>query len=174
MNDSIYLNEIIRLFIGMVLLMAAYSKTLDIAQFKETLVSSFHLNKKLSNYLAPLLLIVEWAISVILLVKAPWLELAMLAALLMFIVFTTVVSFLLYRDGIVKCNCFGEEQRPASIFDMIRNTACILAILHYLFTPTIDSPLSLENGVLLFGVSLSLTFVMVNFHEIVSILRKSV
>lgn len=174
MSESIYLNEIIRLSIGMLLVMAAFTKTKDLSQFKDTLVTSFHLSESISRIFAPILVMAEWGTGIILLSNAGFVDWAMKAALVMFLMFTSVVSYMLYRDGVVKCNCFGEQQRPVSVFDMVRNTVCILAIVFYLTTAKSTVPLPLESTLLLFGVALSLTFIVVSFHEVVSILRKSV
>lgn len=173
MNEYLYLNEIIRLSIGMVLIMAAYSKTLDVQQFRETLVTTFHFKQGVSYVIAPVVVVAEWAIGLTLLINAPVLSWAMVAALVMFVTFTILVSIFLYRDGLVKCNCFGAQQRPVSIFDMIRNCFCILAICFHLATAKGTAALALDSIILLFGIALSLTFVIVNFHELVSIIKKS-
>lgn len=174
MDKSIYINEIIRLSIGMVLVLAAYSKTKEFREFKDTLVTSFGVNQSLSRYIAPAVIAAEWLSGFVLLVNIHAVDRAMFTALVMFSMFTTLVSFLLYRDGVVKCNCFGEQERPVSIFDMIRNTICIVAIVFYLNTGKSAAPLSYENTFLLFGIALPITLIFVNFHEVISIFRKSI
>lgn len=174
MDEFIYLNEIIRFSIGILLVVAAYSKTVEYRQFTDTLVSSFHLNKSLSHSIAPLLIGVEWGVGVVLLVHPPMAVWAISAALIMLLLFTLIVSFMLFRDGFVKCNCFGAEDRPVSLADIARNLICILAILFHLMTADSESAQTIESSILLFVIAVSVAFILVNFHQVVSIIRKSV
>lgn len=176
MDEFIYLNEIIRFSIGILLLVAAYSKTLGYQPFLDTLNSSFQLSKALSLVFAPVLIATEWAVGLTLIVYPPLAYWAMAVALVMFTLFTLVVSYRLFRDGVVKCNCFGAEDRPVSLADIARNFICMLAMLVYLMTAkvmSVEIP-SIGNQVLLMLTAMSIAFILVSFHQVVAILRKSV
>ena len=180
MDEFIYLNEIIRFSIGLLFIVAAYSKTLGYQPFLDTLGSSFQLNKALSTVFAPALIATEWAVGLTLIGYPPLAYWAMAAALILFTLFTLVVSYRLFRDGVVKCNCFGAEDRPVSLADIVRNFICILAMLVYLVTAKMTAKVTVvqtsatESQVLLAITAMSLTFVLVNFHQVIAILRKSV
>lgn len=173
MGEFIYLNEIIRFSMGILLVVAAYSKTIGYRQFIDTLASSFHLNRVLSLVVAPTVIAVEWGVGLILVVYPPMGYWAIGAALVMFLLFTLAVSFMLYRDGFVKCNCFGAEDRPVSLADIVRNIICILAMLFYLQTTHSVSALAIESSILIFVTAISIAFILVNFHRVVSILNKA-
>lgn len=174
MDEFVYLNEIIRFSIGILLVVAAYSKTIGYRAFIDTLQSSFHLNRALSLIIAPTVIAVEWAIGVTLVVYPAMVYWAVSAALVMFLFFTLAVSFMLFRDGFVKCNCFGAEDRPVSLADIVRNIICILAMLFYLMTTSSVSALAIESSILIFATAISIAFVLVNFHQVISILKKAV
>ena len=171
MSIPLYLAEISIYFIGFVMLTAAWSKTKSYHHFTESLVSSFHLSKTLSKLLAPLVIILEWSLALILLTKLFPPQLAMQISLLLLSIFTLVVLFLLIKHEVVKCNCFGEESRPISIFDLIRNLGFIASIIFYLVYSNSDAELSIEVSILLASLAIIMTIISVNFHEMVSMLK---
>lgn len=173
MTEFMYFNEIIRFSIGIVLLVAAYSKTIGFQQFMETLASSFHFNNSLSLAFAPLLIAVEYALGITLIAVPEISYWAVSATLIMFVSFTLVLAFMLFRDGVVKCNCFGAEDRPVSIADIARNLICILAMGLYLFSANSTTIQPIESQVLLFVIATSIAFILVNFHQVISVLTKS-
>ena len=123
--------------------------------------------------LAPTLIAIEFTLGVILVAYHPMVYWAIGAALIMFLLFTLAVSFMLYRDGFVKCNCFGADDRPVSLADIARNIVCILAMLFYLKTTNSASILTIESSILVFVTAISIAFILVNFHQVVSILKKA-
>jgi len=171
MTISLYFSEIIRFFVGFVLLTAAWSKTRTYQQFTISLVTSFHLPKTLSKLFSPLLILLEYALALALLTQLFNPQLAMQVSLALFSTFTSVAIFLLIRHEVVKCNCFGEESRPISIFDLIRNLGFIVAIIFYLFYAKANTNFSLEVSSLLATLAVIITIITINFHDLVSILK---
>lgn len=173
MTEFMYFNEIIRFSIGIMLLVAAYSKTISFHQFIDTLGSSFHLNKAFSLAFAPLLIAVEYVLGITLIIFPEISYWAVSTTLILFLSFTLVLAFMLFRDGVVKCNCFGAEDRPVSIADIARNVICILAMGLYLTTVSSTTVQAIESQVLLFVIAISIAFILVNFHQVISMLTKS-
>jgi hypothetical protein len=172
MTMSFYLAELIRLTLGLTLLWAAWGKTSGYSVFVSNLSESFYFPHAIATFTAPLLILLEWALALILIVKLEPLTLAMYITLMLFISFTAMIIFAHFRDQVVKCNCFGEQHRPVSQFDMIRNLILILSCVYYLqlmptqLTATPIIFLSSEQ-VLLFLSATVTSLIGVYFHDIV-------
>jgi hypothetical protein len=172
MAMSIYLAELIRLTLGLTLLWAAWGKTSGYSVFVANLSESFYFPHAIATFTAPLLILLEWALALVLIVKLEPLTLAMYITLTLFISFTAMIIFAHFRDQVVKCNCFGEQHRPVSQFDMIRNLILILSCVYYLqlmpaqltATPLMITPS--EHGLLLLSATVT-SLIGVYFHDIV-------
>jgi uncharacterized membrane protein YphA (DoxX/SURF4 family) len=170
-STSLYLSEIIRFFIGFVLLTAGWNKAKTYQQFTESLVTSFHFPKVLSKLFSPVVIILECSLALILLTQLLNTQLAMKISLILFSTFTSLVIFFLIRHEVVKCNCFGEESRPTSIFDIIRNVGFIIAIIFYLIFSKPDVYFANEVSYLLGTLAFIITIISINFHDMVLILK---
>jgi hypothetical protein len=171
MAMSFYLAELIRLTLGLTLLWAAWGKTSGYSVFVANLSDSFYFPQAIARFTAPLLILLEWALALVLIANLAPLILAMYITLMLFISFTAMIIFAHFRDQVVKCNCFGEQHRPVSQFDMIRNVILILSCVYYLqLIPTqLIPPLVItpsEHGLLLLSATVT-SLIGVYFHDIV-------
>jgi len=171
---SIYINEILRIFIGLILLSAAWGKTKTFSSFVNSLNDSFGVNEKTSTVLALIIIIIELVLATGLLIKFKNVQLLMLINLGLFSLFTCVIIFLLIKDKAVSCNCFGEEKHPISFLDLMRNFIFITAISVYLFLPQHSIELSMGTMLLLFFASIILTVLSINFNKIFMTLTISI
>ena len=155
---------------ALLLLVAAIGKTRSFSLFRNNLVSSFGISARLSPAIAVLLLMLEFCL-------AGWLFFSTTAAatvmgfvLLLFSVFSLVLLWRYLLDGNVKCSCFGEQNRPVSAFDLIRNLLILLTICLYFFAPaTVLTPGSLWFWLVL-SIAAVWVLMLVHCHEILSLL----
>lgn len=170
---SIYIAEIIRIFIGFILLSAAWGKTKTFAEFTSSLAASFNLSNKISLFLSPIIILIEFILAFSLLSKLSDTHVLMFISLALFSLFACIICFLLVKDKVVSCNCFGEEKQPISSLDLIRNFIFISAICIYLFVSYPEKELSNNILILLASVSVILTILSINFNKIIMVLTLS-
>ena len=170
MNIDYYLTEMIRFFIGFILLTSAWSKTKTFQLFTDSLNSSFNLPLKISKIISPIIIAIEWLLAAILLTEISDTTLAMKMSLILFCVFTITVVYFMFKNETLSCNCFGEEPRPVSTFDVVRNIVIIATIIFYLLSNTIENDFNRAEIALLALIGLIITIITINFHDVVSIL----
>lgn len=163
--------EVLRFFLSFLLLAATFGKLRSFSVFKSNLVQTFGLNEKFSAIFAPAVIATELLVSMLILEQSPWM--GMLAALLLFSGFTTVVTYKFFTQSTVKCSCFGEMQRPLSGYDLCRNVLVIFSICAWLALVTSNSGAHLHfpQICLAAGVATILCVVAIDFHDIIILLR---
>lgn len=155
---------------ALLLLAAAFGKGRSFSLFRDNLVSSFAVSAKLSPFLAAFLLLLEFSLGAWLLLIAAPAAAVMGLVLLLFSVFSLVLLWRYLLDGNVKCSCFGEQNRPVSAFDLVRNLLILLTASLYFFAPaTLLPPTSLLFWLVL-AVAAVWVQVLVHCHDILSLL----
>lgn len=172
-SSVIYFAEVVRYFIGFLLFFAALGKLKTFAQFKQNLTESFGLSAGVGAGLAPVIVGTELLLAVLVLLNHPVNYLAMAASLLMFVLFTSVVAYQFVKEGIVKCSCFGEDERRVSGFDLLRNAIVIGSIVFYLLGASANPVLGLPMQLLSAALGLILTIIAIEFHQIATLLSGS-
>lgn len=157
--------------IAFVLLAASYGKLKHFEFFKSNLVSSFKLKKRAASVLAPLLVIFELFLALIISVGTAASYWAMFTALILFTFLTLILIFFWVRDGRIRCNCFGEEARPVSGYDLIRNSILILALGLFFVFGSLNPSLSIWELLLIATVALPIGNLLIRFHDIFSFLK---
>lgn len=155
---------------ALLLLAAAFGKCSSFSLFRDNLVSSFAVSPKLSPFLAGFLLLLEFGLGAWLLLSAAPVVAVMGFVLLLFSVFSLVLLWRYLLDGNVKCSCFGEQNRPVSVFDLVRNLLILLTVSLYFFAPaTLLFPTSLMFWLVL-AVAAVWVLMLVHCHDILSLL----
>lgn len=163
----LFIAEILRFFIGFLLLAAAAGKLRTSAGFRMNLETSFGLPKTQAGLVAPLLIASEVLVAGM--VLGPWSGAGMLAALLMFGAFTIVVAIKFFTQPSVRCSCFGEAGRPLSGFDLARNLFVIGAIAVFLAIAP-DGTASWSLMFLAAGLASFAAVAAIEFHGIATLL----
>jgi len=166
----LHLAEIAKLVTGFILLAAAWGKTRTYHQFKQNLTESFYVPTAASRWLTPLIILAEWGLAALLLTNRVNPYPLMLASLALFSIFTCVVIYLLAKDEVVKCSCFGEQKRPISQLDLIRNLGLISAIGFYLAVAQPQVSYGGSELLLLGSIAAIISILAVNFHELTHLL----
>lgn len=167
MTSAIFLSEILRYFVGFLLLAAVFGKLRSFAQFRSNLHTSFGVRPGLDAVLAPVLIAAELGVAV--LVLTLFSRVGMAAALLMFLAFTALLSYKFFTQSVVKCACFGGKERPVSGYDLLRNLLVCAAIAVYL-NLTASAGLALEPAILAIALASLLCTIAIEFHLIVYLL----
>lgn len=148
MSASIYFAEMCRLFICLALVVASVSKVSTFTLFKDDLVTSFNIKAQYSGWVTVSIILTEGLLGIVILFNGPYTAYAMLAALLLFSVFTLVLWISLLQNKLIRCNCFGQSKENISYFDVSRNLLFILAGAYYLTCVGVQ-PLTTSNQMLL-------------------------
>lgn len=161
---------LIQWFVIFILLRAAWGKLVALNDFKSNLEESFRFSGKISRVIAPTLVVYEITLFILIISKTNYSYISMLVALFTFFIFTLVLCYRWVQDSRVRCNCFGNEDRTVSIFDLIRNIIIILLIGLYLIWGPPEHDLHLGSLFLLALLGLILSTVVIRFHDIAMLL----
>ena len=164
-----YSFTIICWLVAFVFFSAALGKLEKQEQFKSNLVESFGLSEKASHNIAPVLVILELVLG-LLIISGP--SLSYIAMSVAFVIFCFFTLFLIYhwlQNARVKCSCFGEDDRPVSIFDLLRNGLVIALIGTYLVFFEGQYSLPMSSHLLLAGIGLALSILIIHLHDIAMI-----
>lgn len=127
------IGEICRLYVFLILILAALGKTRNVEQFRENLVLSFYVPERESRWVAFTIIGVEWMLAFGLIVGGRITFLATIGSGLLFSVFTIIIAVALSQNRMINCNCFGSENKMLSKYDLLRNF-CVLASIIILLT----------------------------------------
>ncbi|MES2323851.1 MAG: MauE/DoxX family redox-associated membrane protein [Pseudomonadota bacterium] len=164
---ALFVGEILRFFVGFLLLAAAAGKLRAAAGFRLNLETSFGMPAARARMVAPMLIGAEVLVAAM--VLGPWNQAGMLAALLMFAAFTLVVTHRFFTQPTVRCSCFGETGRPLSGYDLLRNLLVIGAIAAFLAV----APGAAASWSLMFlaaGLASFMAVAAIEFHGIATLL----
>lgn len=173
MSATLYLAEIIRLFVGLLLASAAFGKLRTLSGFRHNLVDSFGLQPRASAILAPAIVLAEALLGGLILAGGATTRPGMLAALAMFAVMTALVGYRYVMEGSVKCSCFGESERPVSAYDLLRNGLIIAGIAACLVFAGEPAGFGNKATVLAAAMALILNIAAISFHDIARALLPS-
>ncbi|RNF31893.1 hypothetical protein NM04_04820 [Massilia aurea] len=162
--------QILRCFIGFVLLAACFGKLRTFDRFRANLATSFRVPLRLGGLLAPAVVGAELLLAV--LVLGPFPRAGMTAALLLFTAFSALLAWRLWHDGVVRCSCFGEAERSLSGFDLLRNLLIVAATGLFLALPA-AAGMPLPAILLAAGLAGILTVLAIDFHDVMHILKGS-
>ena len=160
--------QILRCFIGFVLLAACLGKLRTFASFRANLATSFGVPPQLGGLLAPAIVGIELLVAG--LVLGPFPRFVMATALLLFTAFAMLLAWCLWRDGVVRCSCFGEAERSLSGYDLLRNLLIVAAIALFLTLPAAAGT-PLPMSLLAAGLAAILTVLAIDFHDVMHLLQ---
>lgn len=170
MAAGLFLAQVLRSFIALLLLAAALGKVRSHASLRTNLRESFGLPAGAARLLAPLLIAVELLI-------AGWLlatdgPLPMLLSLLLLASVTCVLGYRFMTQSVVRCSCFGEASRPVSHHDLLRNVLVIvLNGFYFALAAQPAAPMAWATAWLALGLAAIMCVAAVNYHEIATLAR---
>jgi len=165
------LSETCRLYVLVVLLVAAAGKAHALGRFAETVEALVHVPARWSRAAATAIVISELVIALALLSGGAVARPGMVAALALFLAFTAVLGAALAQRRAVRCNCFGASEHPLSVWDLARNLLLIAACAAWLGTRRPAVALLPGQWLLLLGVAASAAVLSTNLHRIARVLR---
>ena len=159
----------LRYFVGALLLAAAVAKLRGFDSFRENLTASFNVAHQHSGVLA--LAVVSSELAVAALVLGAAVRVGLWAALLLFCVFTTLLGYKFFTQGVVRCACFGETERSLSGFDLLRNVLVIAAIGHAIaLAPGNGVGLPAHAAILAAALAGIACVLAIHFHQMMQLL----
>lgn len=156
--------------VAFTLLMAAWGKLKDLHRFKSNLRDSFGFSARSSKFVAPLIIVLEFLLALTTVSGTQFTYLAMVVSFVVFIVFTAFLAYHWLQNARVKCSCFGEDDRPVSVFDLLRNALIILFIGCYLMIGGFELSLTMHSQFLLVILALAGSTVVIHTHDIFMVL----
>jgi uncharacterized membrane protein YphA (DoxX/SURF4 family) len=168
LTPQVFIAEILRYFVGLLLLTAAVAKLRGFENFRANLTASFGVGAAHSQVLAPAVMLAELAVGA--LVLGVSMRIGLWCALLMFCLFTALLAYKFYTQSVVRCGCFGEAERSLSGFDLLRNVLVIAAIGAGLALGRQDAGVPPHAALLAVALATLACVVAVHFHEMVSLL----
>lgn len=127
MDLIVYVSEAARLFVLVTLVGAAWSKSMAMGQFADSLSESFPRLAKTSRFAAIAIVGAEWLIAGLIATGGTISQVGLAAAFALFSVFAGVIALALAQGRAIICNCFGRSTRPISVHDLVRNALLIVA-----------------------------------------------
>ena len=172
---SPYLQAFSRLTIGLVFALAFAGKARDVQSFAQTIERFRILPGALSCIAACAFLTGELLVITAMLLGRTFLLWGFILAGLMLTAFCVALASVLFRRIQTPCNCFGASEKPASRYDILRNTGFIACALGGCFVTSTEPGGLTSLSVLewwLTGMA-ALAFVMVSTQlgEIVAMFR---
>lgn len=174
MINASYLVEASRFLIALIFALSFVGKVTDVTSFEATIASFKMLSTKQVMLAAKAFLTAELAVVALLLLGGPLLSAGFALALLLLALFVVVLSTMLLRHLQVSCNCFGQNARMVSVYDVIRNILLIAVCLVGLLMAPAPPPTYQVADALLLGLMVaSLGVVLVNFSDVAKTLLRS-
>lgn len=158
---------VVRLLVGMVFLLAVAGKLRAPARFRANLTESMGVPPALGAVLTPVVILVEAALALMLLGDMQARTLAMPAALLLLMGFSCFVGYKYVTADSVRCSCFGEADRPLSVYDLLRNGLLIGAIACWLYWPAEPAQSTSVQLALASAAALALAVGLSRLHEMI-------
>lgn len=173
MSAGACLAEIVRWFGALLLLSAAWGKWRTLAEFRHNLGASFGFAPGTATVLAPLVVVTELLLGALIAFDHGLALTAMAAAWLLLAALTLLVGYKFLRQDVVRCSCFGEQGRPVSVYDLLRNLLVLaalgFAVGHGTTTPLPPTGLTAVTAFLL---GLILNMLALRFHDIATVLTE--
>jgi len=155
--------EVARLYVLAVLLWGAQGKVRAFAGFRETLEFWLGLRPSLSAPAAAATICLEGAFGLGLAWPDPApRRIAMIGALILFSLFTLLITLTLARGRTLRCSCFGNSGDDLSPADILRNLSLIGAGIAWLVLPSVPGA---EPGALLLAAALALLLAQIAVHS---------
>ncbi|ELX08335.1 hypothetical protein Jab_2c03810 [Janthinobacterium sp. HH01] len=158
---------VVRLLVGMVFLLAVAGKLRSPARFRANLTESMGVPPALGVVLTLVVILAEAALALMLLGDMQARTLAMPAALLLLIGFSCFVGYKYVTADSVRCSCFGEADRPLSVYDLLRNGLLIGAIACWLYWPAGPAQSTPAQLALASAAALALAVGLSRLHELI-------
>jgi len=172
MDMQLYFLEVIRLLAAFIMLVAAWGKCQAFALFQTNLIESFRVPASLSKAMTLGIIAMELLLAIFILANNHLTDTAMWMTLAAFIIFTLAVIVRFSQNELVKCNCFGAENRPVSALDIVRNLLMMALLIYYLLFSS-AAALVMEAQTLCALLAAIFCICMVNFHDIAMSFNKN-
>nr|WP_315468459.1 MauE/DoxX family redox-associated membrane protein [uncultured Undibacterium sp.] len=173
MQDTIV--PVIVLGLACIFFFAAVGKLRSFTSFQNNLTQSFGISPNLSKLIVPILIGTELLIAIALFSSnsSRILQLTLFVASILFLIFSLVVAYQFFSKDLVRCNCFGEAERPVSAYDLMRNFLLLNATIYATYANhhvEINTHMQAPAIIywLQFGIALTLCLLMMHFHEFFS------
>lgn len=171
MPTTVYVAELCRLYVLLVLAAAVVGKAGALRVFAATIADLFRLSIHRAKSAAVTIIAVEALAAGLLLAGSAPAQAGMTAALALFIAFTAAIFVALVQRRAIQCNCFGAHGHPISVWDLVRNTALIAACGVYLHAAPSGPTLGLAAWLLLGGLAVIAALVSAGLDDIAGLAR---
>ncbi len=165
-----YLLTFSRITIGLIFAYSFLAKVRDVGQFARTITNFKLLPDPLSKPSAILLLIGELAVVTLITVGGRLLPIGFGLAILLFLLFTTALTWTLTRNIQTPCHCFGAGKQPVTAYDLWRNLGFLLLAMMGLWLQKvaygITTTLQPVEAVLIGVVALAFVLIWANLADI--------
>ncbi len=168
MNIPLYIIEFCRLFIFVVLLLSSFGKARTFGKFKDNLSNSFKVPKAWTTAATISIIVLEGGLAIIIFMNIELTYMAMLGALILFVLFTLLITVSVIQERLIRCNCFGQNEEYISYLDIIRNIVLLLACGFFLYG---YQPISVAKPIqfLLFGLAFIAFLIVTNLKNITTV-----
>ena len=130
MTAAIYFAEWCRVYVLVVLLAAAWSKTFGFMRFRSALVEAFPVlalrGSVGATVVAAGIVLGEFSAALLMLLGGVLSRIGLALALCLLLSLTTVVILSFAQGRAIRCSCFGESDRRISKHDLLRNLLFVM------------------------------------------------
>jgi uncharacterized membrane protein YphA (DoxX/SURF4 family) len=173
---SVYAVLFCRITLGVVFALAVLGKLRDMSAFRRSIAELAGMPTRMVPTIAWSVIAGEAAV-VVLLTGLPLAgRSGFVVAALLLTAFFLVIANSLVRGRRVACNCFGQQTRPVSALDLIRNAVLIGCAVVGITMLSVDgqaarSGYDVEAAVLTGVIAITFTAVALRLHDIALVLR---
>lgn len=143
-------------FIAGIFIVAAFHKLADTKQFNKVLDDYQVLPSSLTQFIAPVLPVVELAVALLLFLTAlfGWLQgFGAAAAALLFIVYTCALGKVYFEGKALEdCGCGGSANQPISLWPLLRNVVLIGVCLGLYFDQSHNSAQAYASDAIAYSI----------------------
>lgn len=112
--------------ITLILVFSTLGKLFNFFSFCQNLEKEFAWSPMFAILGTALLILIEGILGVMMICNVAFMSSVLWATLLLFVFFLLSVAMLVYKEKLVRCNCFGNSSEVLSWFDVLRNAIFVL------------------------------------------------
>ena len=169
MEELTIVSEICRLAIAITFVLAMVNKIIAFNEFEHSLSENLGLTIHQSQWLTKALVLAEIAVS-ILLISNIYPLFSMGLALLLLCAFTIFITYNLWQENRITCNCFGSGKQLISGYDLIRNISLLIIGSIYLLISNTSMP-DLPYQFLCMGLASILLLIIFNLRLVILVVK---
>lgn len=171
----LYGRSFCRIVIGLVFVLSAFNKVLDLPKFHQAILAFNIIPQSLTKLVALVLLVCEIAIVGQMIVGGTFIYVGFLLAIILLSGFCLALISVLTRELHVSCNCFGAAKNVVTVMDIWRNIGFIVCALGgyalFIWSRSDQENIGILDSILIGVTAIVFVILLINLSEINQIFK---